>query len=140
MSTATCDFRFSLQNRYAGVSLVNGLAELGIPNQAVTISGHATMSEREISKEDFIAASVEEIRTRLKRHLEKHEPRAGDLMILDMEPKGIAPVRLGEFVRLHPLRSLRSRWRGLRTHATWRRHAGGRSVSTRTRARPTTNR
>jgi hypothetical protein len=97
MSTATCDFRFSLQNRYGDVSLVNDLRELGISNQAVTFSGRATLGEREISKEDFIGASVEEIRTRLKSYLEEHEPRAGDLVILDMEPQGIAPVRLGEF-------------------------------------------
>jgi hypothetical protein len=97
MATATCDFRFSLQNRYAEDSLVNALKKLGISNQAVTFSGRATLGEREISKEDFIGASVEEIRTRLKSYLEEHEPRAGDLVILDMEPQGIAPVRLGEF-------------------------------------------
>jgi hypothetical protein len=98
MSTATCDFRFSLQNRYAEDSLVNALTKLGISNRAVTISGRATRSEREISKEDFIGAKVEEIRTRLTNFLDEHElPRDNDLVILDMEPQGFAPVRLGEF-------------------------------------------
>jgi hypothetical protein len=97
VSTTTCDFRFSLQDDYAGVSLVDDLAELGISNQAVTFSGRATMGEKEISRPDFIAAGTDEIRTRLKRYLEGHEPRAGDLVILDMEPEGFAPRQLGEF-------------------------------------------
>jgi hypothetical protein len=70
---------------------------LGISNQAVTISGRATMSEKEIDRPDFVAAGTGEIRSRLKKYLESHEPRAGDLMILDMEPEGIAPRQLGEF-------------------------------------------
>jgi hypothetical protein len=55
------------------------------------------MSEKEIDRRDFIAAGTDEIRTRLKRYLEGHEPRAGDLVILDMEPEGFAPRQLGEF-------------------------------------------
>jgi hypothetical protein len=97
VSTATCDFRFSLQDDYAGVSLVDDLAELGISNRAVTISGRATMSEKEIERPDFIGAGTDEIGARLKRYLESHEPRAGDLVILDMEPQAIAPLHLGEF-------------------------------------------
>jgi hypothetical protein len=98
VSTATCDFRFSLQNRYAEDSLVDELAEYGISNRAVTISGRATKSEKDISRTDFIGAKAEEIRTKLTDFLKEHElPRDNDLVILDMEPKGIAPVRLGEF-------------------------------------------
>jgi hypothetical protein len=46
VSTATCDIRFSLQNRYAEDSLVNLLTGLGISNRAVTISGRAAGSGR----------------------------------------------------------------------------------------------
>jgi hypothetical protein len=98
MSIATCDIRFSLQNRYAETSLVNELAQFGISNRAVTISGRATRSENEISKTDFIGAKNEEIRSKLTDFLEEHElPRDNDLVILDMEPKEIAPRHLGEF-------------------------------------------
>jgi hypothetical protein len=103
VSTATCDFRFSLQDDYAGVGLVDDLAELGISNQAVTVSGRATMAEKEIDRQDFIGAGTDVIRTRLKRYLERHEPRAGDLAILDMEPEGFAPRHLGEFADEKPL-------------------------------------
>jgi hypothetical protein len=48
MPTATCDIRFSLQNRYAETSLVNELVRFGISNRAVTISGRARRSEKEI--------------------------------------------------------------------------------------------
>jgi hypothetical protein len=98
VSTATCDFRFSLQNRYAEDSLVDELAAFGMSNHAVTISGRATRSEKDISRTDFIGAKVEEIRTKLADFLEEHElPRDNDLVILDMEPKEIAPRHLGEF-------------------------------------------
>jgi hypothetical protein len=98
VSTATCDIRFSLQNRYAKNSLVNALAKLGVSNGAVTISGRATRSEREISEGDFVGATTEEIRTRLVEFLKKQElPRANDLVIFDMEPQGFAPRQLGEF-------------------------------------------
>jgi hypothetical protein len=98
VSTATCDFRFSLQNRYAEDSLVNELADFGISNRAVTISGRATRSEKDISRTDFLDAKAEEIRTKLEDFLEEHDlPRDNDLVILDMEPKEIAPRHLGEF-------------------------------------------
>jgi hypothetical protein len=98
VSTATCDFRFSLQNRYAEDSLVDELAEFGMSNHAVTISGRATRSEKDISRTDFIGAKAEEIRIKLADFLEEHElPRDNDLVILDMEPKEIAPRHLGEF-------------------------------------------
>jgi hypothetical protein len=98
VSTATCDIRFSLQNRYAEDSLVTALAELGISNRAVTISGRATKSENEITKEEFLRADAETIRTALAKFLKKHDlPRANDLVILDMEPRQIAPRDLGEF-------------------------------------------
>jgi hypothetical protein len=95
---ATCDFRFSLQNRYAEESLVDDLAELQISNRAVTISGRATMSEKDISRTDFIDAKPQEIRARLTDFLEKQGlPRKDDLVILDMEPTDIAPRQLGDF-------------------------------------------
>jgi hypothetical protein len=98
VSTATCDFRFSLQNRYAETSLVDELAQFGISNRAVTISGRATRSEKEISRTDFIGAKAEEIASKLSDFLQEHElPRDNDLVILDMEPKEIAPRHLGEF-------------------------------------------
>jgi len=98
VSTATCDIRFSLQDRYADVSLVDELRNLGVSNRAVTISGRATKSEKEISRADFIGASVEEIRTSFSKYLKRHgRPRPSDLVILDMEPQGIAPRQLGEF-------------------------------------------
>jgi hypothetical protein len=96
--TATCDFRFSLQNRHADDTFVDELAEFGISNRAVTISGRATMSEKGISRADFIDAKAREIRTKLEGFLDKHYlPRDNDLVILDMEPKDFAPRRLGEF-------------------------------------------
>ncbi len=98
MSTATCDIRFSLQNRHAETRLVDELAQLGISNRAVTISGRATRSEKEISRTDFLGAKNEDIRSKLTDFLEEHElPCDNDLVILDMEPKEIAPRNLGEF-------------------------------------------
>jgi hypothetical protein len=98
VSTATCDFRFSLQNRYAEGTLVDDLTEFGISNRAVTISGRATRSEKDISRTDFIDAKAGEIRTELEGFLDTHDlPRDNDLVILDMEPKDIAPRHLGDF-------------------------------------------
>jgi hypothetical protein len=97
VSTATCDFRFSLQNRYAEV-VVNELVQFGISNRAVTISGRATMSEKEISRTDFIGAKAVEIRTKLRDFLAEHRlPRDNDLVILDMEPDGFSPGSLGKY-------------------------------------------
>jgi hypothetical protein len=98
MATATCDIRFSLQNRYANDNLVDELAELGISNRAVTFSGRATLSEKTIKKDEFISAKPGDIHTRLTKFLDDHHlPRVEDLVILDMEPKEIAPRNLGEF-------------------------------------------
>jgi len=98
VSTATCDIRLSLQNRYAKDSLVTALGNLGVSNRAVTLSGRATKSEKEISKEEFLGADAEVIRTALTEFLKRNDlPRANDLVILDMEPRGIAPRHLGEF-------------------------------------------
>jgi len=41
----------------------------------------------------------DEIRTSLKRYLKQHAPRADDLLVIDMEPDGIAPRQLGAFVK-----------------------------------------
>jgi hypothetical protein len=96
--TATCDIRFSLQNRYADQDVVAELTPLGITNRAVTLSGRATRSEKEISEEDFVGADTGTIHTALTEFLERHElPRANDLVILDMEPQGFAPRQLGDF-------------------------------------------
>jgi hypothetical protein len=98
VSTATCDIRFSLQNRYADTSLVNELEPFGISNRAVTISGRATRSEKDISRTDFIDAKADDIRTRLTDFLDEHGlPRDNDFVILDMEPAEIAPKDLGAF-------------------------------------------
>ena len=70
MASATCDIRFSLQNGYASDDLVNGLDPLGVSNAAVTISGRALRSEKDISIERFLAADVESIRARFVRYLE----------------------------------------------------------------------
>jgi hypothetical protein len=96
---ATCDIRFSLQDRYANEKLEAAMTDRGISNRAVTISGHATMSEREIQEPEFVGARAADIRTRLTEYLKNHEtiPRAHDLVILDMEPEGIAPLDLGNF-------------------------------------------
>lgn len=94
----TCDIRFSLQNRYADDRLARELAEFGISNGAVTVSGRATRGEKEISQEEFLQADREEIRTTLTDFLSVHDlPRANDLVVLDMEPRGFAPRALGEF-------------------------------------------
>ena len=95
---ATCDFRFSLQNRYAGARLVTGLADLNVSNDAVTLSGRATRSEVEITQEQFVEADLPSIRDALTRFLATHElPRANSLVILDMEPRGFSPLNLGDF-------------------------------------------
>jgi hypothetical protein len=95
---STCDFRFSLQNRHAASGLVGELEERGISNRAVTISGRSTMSEKDISRTDFIDAKAGEIRERLEGFLEKHAlPCDNDLVILDMEPQEIAPRHLGDY-------------------------------------------
>ena len=98
MPTATCDFRFSLQNRYARSALVNQLEGLGITNGAVTFSGRATMGEKTISIGDFVAANAKQIRTRFRRFIKDNDvPRADDLVILDMEPETFAPRQLGDY-------------------------------------------
>ena len=77
---------------------MSALADLGISNRAVTISGRATMSEKFISKEAFLDAGPEDIRTTLRQFLANNAlPRANDFVILDMEPSGFAPRNLGEF-------------------------------------------
>ncbi len=98
MPTATCDFRFSLQNEHASDRLVAALEELGISNRVVTISGRATSSGTEIGMDEFIGADAESIRTTLSRFLDRRGlPRPGDLVILDMEPHGFSPSHLGEY-------------------------------------------
>jgi hypothetical protein len=98
MATATCDIRFSLQDRYARKKLEAALTNLGISNRAVTISGRATRSEKEISEEDFVSANPASIRGRLTEFLTRHGlPRPNDLVVLDMEPEGISPRQLGDF-------------------------------------------
>jgi hypothetical protein len=108
MATATCDIRFSLQNSYASDDLVNALDPLGVSNAAVTISGRALRSEKEISIDSFLAANVKSIRTRFADYLDANRlPRPRDLVILDLEPRGFAPRALGEFVeRKKELREL----------------------------------
>jgi hypothetical protein len=99
MATATCDIRFSLQNSYASDDLVDALDPLGVSNAAVTISGRALRSEKDISIDRFLAADVEAIRTQFARYLDSNRlPRPGDLVILDLEPQGFAPWALGTFV------------------------------------------
>jgi hypothetical protein len=95
---ATCDFRFSLQNRHATERFVTRLADLKVSNDAVTLSGRATRSEVEISQEEFVGANLPAIRDALTRFLTVHElPRANSLVILDMEPRGFTPRNLGDF-------------------------------------------
>jgi hypothetical protein len=98
MPTATCDFRFSLQNRHASAAFVRRLEPLRVSNRAVTLSGRATRSEREITEDDFVRAREPEIHARLSAFLDEHSlPRPNDLVILDMEPEDFAPRKLGEF-------------------------------------------
>ena len=95
---ATCDFRFSLQNRYAGERLLDGLTTLHVSNRAVTLSGRATLSGKDMSKEDFVAAREQAIRSAFANFLDVHDlPCADDLVILDMEPEKCAPRHLGDF-------------------------------------------
>jgi hypothetical protein len=94
----TCDIRFSLQNRHAGQCLTDELTRLGVSNHAVTISGRATISDKEIDREEFVRARPGAIRARLRAFLAEHElPRDHDLVILDIEPTGFAPRQLGDF-------------------------------------------
>jgi hypothetical protein len=113
MATATCDIRFSLQNGYASDRLVNALDPLGVSNAAVTISGRALLSDKEISIERFLAADAGPIRTRFVRFLDSNQlPRPGDLVIVDLEPQGFAPRALGKFVdRKKELRELVAAYR-----------------------------
>ena len=46
----------SLQNRYANDSLVNKLADLGISNGVVTLSGRAYDGDKTITKQEFLSA------------------------------------------------------------------------------------
>jgi hypothetical protein len=95
---AACDLRFSLQNRHADDGLAGDLDAIGVSNRAVTLSGRATRSEKEITMEDFLSADDCAIRERLTRFLNEHEPiRAHDLVILDMAPGGFSPRALGQF-------------------------------------------
>jgi hypothetical protein len=115
VSTATCDFRFSLQSRYASSSFVGKLAPKGFTNDAVTISGRATMAEREISEADFVGAKPEEIGHTLAEFLDTHGlPRPDSLVILDMEPEGISPPRLGTFDEKKQRRLIRAYARRIR--------------------------
>jgi hypothetical protein len=97
-SPAPLQVRFSLQNRYADDRFANDLAEIGVSNRAVTISGRATISGKGITLEEFLAAKPSAISATFKRFLAEHKlPRANDLVILDMEPTGFAPRALGEY-------------------------------------------
>ena len=97
-TTATCDIRFSMQNRYADDDLAGALTNLGVSNRAVTISGRATKSDKEISKEEFLGAKAKAIRAKLSSFLDEHDlPQDHDLVILDMEPQCFAPRHLGDF-------------------------------------------
>ena len=99
MATATCDIRFSLQNSYASDALVDALDERGVSNAAVTLSGRALRSEKDISIDNFLAAGVKSIRTGFLSFLEEYRlPRPGDLVLLDLEPQGFAPRALGKFL------------------------------------------
>ncbi len=96
--SATCDFRFSLQNRYAGKRLLDGLTMLHVSNRAVTLSGRATLSGQGVSREEFVATRPAAIRGAFSNFLAVHHlPRADDLVILDMEPEKCAPRHLGDF-------------------------------------------
>ena len=97
-TTATCDIRFSMQNRYAGDDLAGALANLGVSNRAVTLSGRATKSDKEITKEEFLGAKAKAIHAKLSSFLDEHGlPQDHDLVILDMEPQCFAPRHLGDF-------------------------------------------
>jgi hypothetical protein len=95
--TATCDIRFSLQNRYVRGGLANALPKLGMSNRAITFGGSATLSGNDIGADDFVNADEVDVRTRLKRYLGSHPVHAGELVILDMEPGCVAPRHLGKF-------------------------------------------
>jgi hypothetical protein len=108
LATATCDIRLSLQNGYASDDLANALDDLGVSNTAVTISGRALCSEKDILIGEFLAADVETIRTRFLSFLEANRlPRPGDLVILDLEPQGFAPRALGKFAEEFTEKELR---------------------------------
>jgi hypothetical protein len=95
---ATCDFRFSLQGRYASGRLVQQLAERGISNAAITVPGRATFSDNKISRDDFVNTKGKDVRKRLDRFLcELDAPRDGDVVVLDMEPRDISPRQLGNY-------------------------------------------
>jgi hypothetical protein len=95
---ATCDLRFSLQNRYASARLSGSLAALGVSSDAVTVSGRALRSEAEVDQAEFLAASGESIRGRFVQFLDEHRlPRDHSLLVLDLEPRGFAPRQLGDF-------------------------------------------
>jgi hypothetical protein len=96
---ATCDIRFSLHNRFAEKRLTEALAELGISNRAVTLAGAAVIGGKHVGQQEFVDAGAEEIRTTFTRFLARHSlaPRPHDLVILDIEPRHIAPGHLGDY-------------------------------------------
>jgi hypothetical protein len=98
VSIATCDFRFSLQNRYASASLVTRLAPLGVTNDVITVGGYAMLAGKTTGRQAFVSASRRDIRKALKTYRTTLGPlRPDTLVILDMEPKKVAPRNLGEF-------------------------------------------
>ena len=97
--TPTCDIRFSLQGRYAGDQLRQELETFGITNNAVLIHGAAFYAGKDVTEDEFLETDEGEILARLNDYLEKHKlkPGSNDLLVLDIEPRRLAPRHLGNF-------------------------------------------
>jgi hypothetical protein len=98
--TATCDIRFSLQNRYCGLSLAERLTRRGISNDAVTLSGAAVIGGEQVATlEEFAEPKFCDIYEKLTVFLIRNDLQlhADSLVILDIEPPAMAPRHLGDY-------------------------------------------
>ena len=91
-----CDVRFTLMRRYPSDL---DLSEFGITNTAVTIHGYALRAGKDITEGEFIKTKEKEISDQWNEYIQAHELKPGrnHILILDMEPRGFSPARLGEY-------------------------------------------
>lgn len=91
-----CDVRFTLMGRYPSEL---DLSDFGITNTAVTIHGYALRAGKDITEGEFIKTKEKEISDQWNDYIQEHELKPGrnHLLILDMEPRGFSPARLGQY-------------------------------------------
>lgn len=97
-SNRVMDVRYSTQDAYAPWPELFA-SDLKLNNRVWTVSGHALLSNRGDTEEQFLSYSETKIKDKLERYLSNNtslDRTTTDLIILDMESP-IHPKRLGEY-------------------------------------------